>query len=165
VGDGRLSLLDRHELVTPLLLEFDDLAWKRLLGQVDCLLEGVALGVLLERLVLDVELLEELARLLVHAALDERVGHLLDDLRLLGDVLGDDEVDSLGGLAGLELEVDGLEVLAFLLLHLGCLLLLVAHEQPILVVLLLLEHVGHVLLDRNADGLIPALERLLHLHH
>jgi len=89
--------------------------------------------------------------------LDESVGHLLDNVGLICDVVGDDEVDSTSWLASLELEVDCVELLAFLLLDFSGLLLLVAHDKPVELVLLEFIDVGHVHFDCNAYRLVPAL--------
>lgn len=92
------------------------------------------------------------------------VGNFFNNLCLICNIVSNNQVTRPCREPSFDVEIDSLELLAFLLFHLRSLLLLVAHQQPVLLVPLEFSHVGHVLFDSNPDGLIPPLEGLVHLH-
>jgi len=72
--------------------------------------------VALERLVVVLDLLEQLARILIQIALDERGGNLADHLLVVDQLaVTDEQLGGLGGHVRAQVEVDGAEDVALLL--------------------------------------------------
>lgn len=92
------------------------------------------------------------------------VGNFFNNLCLICNIVSNNQITRPCWEPSFDEEIDSFELLALLLLHLRSLLLLVAHQQPVLLVPLQFGHVGHVLFHSNADGLVPPLQGLLHLH-
>mmetsp|Transcript_7031 Transcript_7031/g.17078 ORF Transcript_7031/g.17078 Transcript_7031/m.17078 type:complete len:367 (-) Transcript_7031:1538-2638(-) len=110
------------------------------------------------------EFLEDLPRLVVHAAGSEGAGDPLQQLRRVGCRVSVDDHGRLGGEAALDVQLDGLEVVALTLLQLASLLLLSSRHEPLQEVQLELLHVGVVLLLSQTDALVVPVQLLVHGH-
>mmetsp|Transcript_4768 Transcript_4768/g.18020 ORF Transcript_4768/g.18020 Transcript_4768/m.18020 type:complete len:221 (-) Transcript_4768:2129-2791(-) len=104
----------------------------------------------------------ELARPVVHAAGLETADDLLQQLRRVVAVVPVHDRCSLRGHAAAQVEVDGADVIALLLLQLASFLLLLRGQQPLQVEILEVHDLGVVLPLGQPDGLVVLVQLLVH---
>mmetsp|Transcript_16624 Transcript_16624/g.52022 ORF Transcript_16624/g.52022 Transcript_16624/m.52022 type:complete len:995 (-) Transcript_16624:636-3620(-) len=168
--DRGVDLLLHHEPVPPLLLQPHHLAREVAAGQVHGAAVGVPVAVGLLGGVVATQVLEEFARLLVHARLGKRARDRLEEAALEATPARlHHNLRGAAREAALEVQRDGPEAIAVLLLDGARLLLLPGLDEPVVVVLLELAGLGVGLALRDRDGLLPHvglgvhLNRLVHL--